>query len=899
MRDPSPRTWAWDTAVRLSVSLYRVLLLRYSRGLRARFGREMAEAFRALLEDGVDRGGAAGFASGWWRAVRDLARPLPGGPAPEDDRGGERRMGRMRRARVAGWLEDLGFAWRSLRGDPRFSGLVVGVLGLAMALNVGVFSVLRAYLLRPLPYPSAERIVEVRPVTDVSWRQVGDLFDRAVSWDLDAFTLVGGERPEMVYGAWITPDFLDVYGVRAALGRTFRPEEADAGAAPVAMISHRLWRERFGGDPAVVGRSFRAFTSDRPDHAESFLIVGVMPRDFWHVNRYTDVFAPIRVERAVYVGRLRPDVPLEVAEAGMTELARATTDGLPPDFQVRLTSLQEAYTASLRPTLTVLQAAVTLVLLIACANAVVLLLVRSARRERELGIRRALGAPAGRLVRQLGLEGLLLAGGAGMVGVAVPALLLDGTRAAVQASLGRSIPGGAEALRLDGTVLLVAMGACLALGLVLGLVPAALLVGRRTIASLWSGSGRGTTESAARRRLRSVLVAGEVALSMALLAGAALMVRSAVHLQRMDLGFDAERVTRGEVGLRRAGYPEPEQRIAFFETVTERVRSLPDVEAAALTSSAPFVGTIDPSPVEGEEAGDAARRARVTISAVGDGYFGAMAIPTLRGRDFGVGDAAGAAPVAIVSRSTAERLWPGGDALGRRVRTLPEVEPGRRLGYPEPGAWHTVVGVVDDVTRDLRVASDGQVYVPYRQQAGFWMSLLVRRRPAAGDAAVADGVERVLAGLDPDIPFSSRSELDDLVSEARAPTRFMAWLLGGFSGFASLLSLMGLYGVVAYAARQRSRDVAIRMALGADAGSVTALFLRQGLVVVLAGVALGALGGLALGRALAGDLRGVSPEDPLTHGAVAAVLVLTATAAVWAPARQASRAAPMGVLREE
>lgn len=855
----------------------------------------MTEAVRTLMEERLARDGWMGLLAAWGQVLRDLATPLP--EIPDAGSGREPPEGRMAggRRRWTAWWEDLVFAWRSLGREPRFTGALVVVLGLGMALNAAVFSVVNAYLLRPLPYPAADRIVQIRPITDLSWTEVDDYLERAVSWDLDVFTLLGEDGPLMVRGSWITPDFLDVYGVRAALGRAFRPDEAGQGGPPVAMISHRLWRDRFRGDPDIVGRTFEAFTSDRPDHAESFTIVGVLPADFWHVNEFTDVLAPLRDERAVYVGRLRPDVPLAVAEAGLTELARSTTAALPPDFSITLTRLQEGWASGVRPILAVLQGAVILVLLIACANAGVLLLVRSTRRSRELGVRGALGASRARLARQLGFEGLLLALAGGVAGLLGASLLVGLAGTGVEGTLGQSVPGGAEGLGLDGTVVLATAATCLTVGLLFGLVAAGLLLGSETRSALWGGS-RGGGESRGRRRLRNAFVVAQVALSMALLSGAALMIRSAVHLNRLDLGFDAQRLTRATLGLRQASYPRPDERISFFEGVLDGVRGLASVEAAALTSSSPFTGIVNPSELEGETAaGGAASRARATVSSVGGGYFAAMGIRLLRGRDVGPDDREGAEPVAVVSESVAARLWPGRDPLGRRLRLVPE--PGVIGAGDAPGAWHTVVGLVEDVTRDLRVDADGQVYASYRQDAGYWMALVIRRRP--GSPPPTEAVRGVVHVLDRDVPLSDVAELSDLVAAARTPTSFTAGLLGGFSALALLLAVVGLYGVVAYAARQRRRDVAIRMALGADAGSVTGLFLRQGLAVVAMGVAVGSVGGLLLGRTLAGQLRGVTPNDPVTHGAVAMGLLVTAYLAVWWPSHQAATRPPMGILRED
>lgn len=871
----------------LSDAAYRALLLRWPRRLRARFGADMRAAARALVEDGWREARWRGVVRSWRRLLSDAGTRLPGPPpgAP-----------RVHRTPVRAWVEDLVSAARSLRRAPRFTGVVVGVLGMGMALNGAVFSVVNAYLVRPLPYPGAERIVNVRPVTDVSWTDVGAWFDRAVSWDLDVFTLIGEGTPQMVRGSWVTPDFLDLYGIRPAFGRTFRPDEAREGAPPVALISHRLWRERFAGDSAVVGSSFQAFTSDRPDHAESFTIVGVLPDDLWHVNEFTEVFAPIRDRRALYTGRLRAEVPPEVAAAGLEDLARAGGASLPADFRITLRPLQDDYVAGVRPTLSTLQIAVLLVLVIACANVILLLTVRAARREREMGVRRALGAGRARLGRHLAFEGALLTGGACLVALAGAGGMLALVRTGVEGQLGQPVPGGLQALRLDGTVALATLGAGLVVAVLFALAPTALLLGRRAAGSL-AGRTRGSTDTVGRRRLRDSLLVAEVALSTALLAGAALMVRSAVHQQTLDLGFDVERVSRGTLGLRQASYPDPGDRIAFFEAVVGGARALPGVEAAGLASTSPFSGIVNPRPFEaGASTVDAAPRGDATVAAVGDGYFETMGIALERGRAFTSTDDAGALPVAIVSRSLVARLFPGQEPLGRRIRALPA---GGFAGADagEPGPWLTVVGVVGDVTRDFRVVSDGEVYRPYRQEVGFWMTLLVRRRP---DTEVpAAEIQRLVGALDPDVPFTDDGDVSDRIAAARAPMRFAATLFGAFAGFALLLSLIGLYGVVAYVARQRRRDIAIRMALGADAGSVTNLFVRHGLLVASAGVAVGVGVGLALGGALADQLRGVSPHDAFTHAAVAAVLLGTAATAVWLPARRAARADPAGVLREE
>ena len=585
---------------------------------------------------------------------------------------------------VVGALEDLGSALRSLRREPRFTGLVVGVLAVGIALNVAVFAVLNAYLLRPLPYPHSERLVAVSDWSNVSWTEVDEVFERAISWDLDVFTIVSDGTPELAKGAWITPDFLDAYAVTAAVGRTFRPDEAGEGRTPVALISHRLWQDRFGGDPGIVGRTFRAYMSDRADAAELFTIVGVLPSDFWYFNEYTDVLAPIRVERNVYTGRLRPDVSVQQAEEHLTQLAVSRMDAVPADFRVTLQSLHERHVEEVRPTLLVLQAAVLLVLLIACANAAVLLLVRSTRRERELGIRRALGAAGTRLARQLVGEGLLVAGAAGVVGVVLASFGLGAVQEAVQLRLGRSVPGGLDSLSLDGWVLAATVGVCGLVGVAFGLVP--LFTSARGSLSDALGTGTRGTDPAGRRRVRSAMVVAEIALSLALLTGAGLMVRSALHLQSQDLGFDPSRVVRGVVGLRHASYPQPSDRHAVFDRLVTRVRDLPGVTSAGLVATGPFTNDFGTRAVEGRGGGAVSGRTEAVSNLVGDGYFSALDIDLIRGRDFTVEDMEATEPVAVISETRAELVSTHAAGVAapvlERVCEVRARRPARR-GHPE------------------------------------------------------------------------------------------------------------------------------------------------------------------------------------------------------------------------
>lgn len=891
----------------MSRTTYRLLVLRYPADLRERYGKEMSSVFEAQAREALERTGIPGLAKVWAKTIRDLMRPLPGpigaGPGsrdavePDADAKGLAAARPARstigRRRLAGAGEDLRFAVRSLVREPRFTVLVVGVLGVGIALNTSAFAVLNAYLLRPLPFPASDRLVSVRNAQALSWTEVDHVFEQAVSWDLDVFTIVGSGRPELAPGAWVTPGFLETYGIRPAVGRAFRPDEAGRDGAPVAMISHRLWQDHFGGDPDIVGRSFSAFTSDRPDHAELFTIVGVLPADFWYLNEYTDVLAPIRVDRTVYSGRLHGDVPRERAEAMLTELATARMDDVPPGFRVELTALKEQHVASVRPTLVVLQAAVLLVLLIASANAAVLLLVRSTRREHELGVRRALGASGGRLARQLLLEGGLVAGAATALGVGLSVWLLGVGGPAVEARLGLSVPGGSDALRVDGTVLLGAMALAGVVGLVFGIVPLVTAL-RRTSGGSMADVRGGSGESPGRRRFRSAMVAAEVALSLALLTGAGLMVRSAVHLQSQDLGFDPTNIVRGLMGLRDATYPDPEDRVAAFDRLRESLASVPEVEGVGLASMGLFTTRFGPRSIEGLADG-VVSRAEAVRWIVDEGYFDVLDVPVRRGRTFTETDVRDGEEVAVISESLARDLWGDADPVGRDVRVVPFSDPG--MAPPEPGPWRRVVGVVGDVEREVGGDPAGDIYLSFRQADRSWLSAYVRFEGDPGDAEPR--LQAAVDAVSSEIPFASVRRLDVIVDEAMQPTRYVAWLLAGFSAFALLLAVVGLYGVISYAARQRRKDVAIRVALGADRGRVTSLFVRQGAAMVAVGVLLGTVGGLALGRALESQLHGVRPGDPATHALIAGALAVSALVAVWIPARRAAASEPMRVLREE
>ncbi len=885
MRLPSRRRDGDASPRRFSSLLYRLLLLRYPRRLRRAYGREMEADFLELLAERRRRAGLRGWVAAWTLAFAEALRPLPGPLAPT-----RRRRGVLPTLAVR-LRGDVGAAIRALRRSPGFTALAVAVLGTAIALNASVFAVIQAYLLRPLPFPDSDRIVQVHPATAVvGWRGSSDVFEKAASWRLDGFTLVGDGGPEVVLGAWVSPDFFDILGVHPALGRTLGPEDTSAS---VAVISYALWLERFGGNRSVVGNTLSLYPSERGAATlRTFTIVGVLPRDFWYLNGYTDVLVPLPSDGPVYMGRLRANVPPGRAEEILTDRARGE-GAQSPTSRIRVRPIREVYTATIHRRLTVLQVAALLVLLVACGNAGLLLLLRGEGRKLEMGIRRALGAGGSRLAVQIVSEALILALLAGFVGLVLAHGALSTLGSVVIARLGRSLPGGAAALHLDGWAVLATSATCAVGGIAFGSLPLWTAL-RRDPANLAGSAGRRGTAPRRTGRVRAVLVAGEVALSLTLLTGGALMVRSALHIERIRLGFRPAGLAAFTVGLTSRGSDDLVRRVGFFEALMRGISQRHGVASVALARAAPFDGHLVTREVESHEAPPPPGSLPEAVpQVVSQEYFRTMGMAAIRGRVFDDLDDAGGARVAVVSETLARRIWPMESAVGRRIRfsawRMPEQT-------ETPGRWLTVVGVVPDVVDGVEGARP-TVYVPFRQAPLAWMVLVVRTGPRAVDLTKA--VQSTLHGLDPDVPVYSHRTLTRAVAQARAPARFFAGLLGTFSGFALLLAVMGMYGVSAYAARLKRREVAVRMALGARRESVERLFVRRGMGVVAIGLAAGALGGQVLGRQLNGQLYGVSGNDAVTAVGVAALLVLASLLAAWIPARRAARADPSRILREE
>ena len=861
---------------------YRALIaLRYGRDLRERYGDSMVALFLDDLEERMRVRGLAGFAAGWTAALRDLLRKQP--PALGHTSGGNG-SGSPGSGAARNILKDLSYARRSLTRDPRFAATSIGIVGAAVALNAMVFAVVNAYLIQPLPFPDADRVVDLRSPDPIMPEQAEGVLERTVSWDLDAFTILGGPGPVLARGAWVSTDFLEVYGVEPAIGRTFLPDEATPGGPAVALIGYGLWQERFGGSVDVLGQTLRAFTSDRPDDAESFTIVGVLPADFWHFNDYTEILAPLRSPRAVYAGRLAPGVTVEGAAAVLTErVARERAAGQEA-VPVEVIATHDRHVSNIRPTLVSLLIAVGLVLLVACTNVAVLLLVRTARRAGEFELRRMLGAGKARLGRQLIFEGLLVTSLAGVLGLGMAQIGLKLLGRFTDGAFWRGLPGGAGALRIDPVVLSWTIGCCAAAGALFGVV--SLLPAGRGGSPTWRGRAQ-STDTRGRKRARGAMVAVELALSLALLAAAGLMVQSAIHLQRQDLGFRPDGLIKGQLGLRQASYPDAQGRLDFFDAVVGDLAGRTGVEAVGLVSAVPFTWGFGARDVET----DGARTGDAVLHVADEGYFRTLEIPLRQGRIFGAEDGEGSSPVAVVSSNLAARLWPGETPIGQRIRLTSRDE------GAEPDPWATVVGEVADVQKGVGGFQGGDLYFAHEQVASLWMNVVVRG--TLPQRELVEAMERAAAERDPTVAVSTVRNVSESIRSATAPSRFLATLFAVFAMLALALATVGLYGVMAYAAKQAQKSLAIRMALGADARDVRRLFVRDLVPVLAGGLVMGALLSLGLSEALREQLHGVDPEDLRTVAGTALVLGAAAVLAAWVPVRRAERTEPMSVLRGE
>ncbi len=806
---------------------------------------------------------------------------------------------------------DLRSALRMFARNPGFALVAVAALALGIGANTAIFSIVDAVLLRPLPYDQPQQLVKVWGnfsgiglPNDRNWisapefadlRGLSRSFAAIAAIDVDSFNLSSGGIPERVQGARVSQSFFPLLGVQPQFGRGFAVGEDQPGRDNIIVLSHELWQRRFGADRALVGRKITV-------NGAPFVVVGVLPPGFQY-PAHAEVWTPIafppealapdrRGNHGLEVlARLKRGLSLEQARADMRAVTRGIIEQNPAypyrqfHFAVILSPLLEETVGDVQKTLWVLMGAVGFVLLIACANVANLLLARAAVREREMAVRTAIGASRGRLVRQLLTESLLLS----VAGAAIGLLIARWGLRALGALSATVVPrlGGVS---IDGSVLAFTALLALATAVIFGLAPALQVSRTVTYESLKEG-GRGASPGAAHHALRRALIVAEVALSLVLLVGAGLLIRSLLRVLNVDPGFRADRVLTVSLSLPEARYSSPAQVRAFYRELLDRVERLPGVEAAGGISSLPLSGssssgtvTIDTAAVPPDQTTPEADLRPITPD-----YFRAMGIRLLRGRFFDARDQEDAAPVAIVDETMANTYWPSEDPVGKRIK---------RGGKQSRNPWMTVVGVVKHVRyRTLEAQSRVQLYWPEPQSPWPFLSLAIRTG-AEGSGLTATVQKQVLA-IDPDQPIYAVRTMQQYVSQSIERRQLSTVLLAVFAGLALLLAAIGIYGVFSYLVTQRSHEIGIRIALGARRSQVWRLVLGQSLSLTVAGIATGLIFGLALTRLLASLLFEVNAADPYTFAAVALILAAVAVVASFMPARRATRVDPIEALRQE
>jgi putative ABC transport system permease protein len=803
---------------------------------------------------------------------------------------------------MSGFWQDLRYGLRTLRGRPGFTTVAVLTLALGIGANTAMFSVINAVLMKPLPFPRADRLVLFRDLqppdvpTPVSypeyldWKGREEVFDDLGVYFRTAYTLTGGEA-ENVWATRVSANLLPMLGVHPALGRDFRTEDDVRGAGPVALITDALWRRRYAADPAVIGRTL-------PLDGIAFTIIGVLPpqfasilpqdleagagRDLWLPLRLDQDNAPRGLHFIDAIGRLREGIDLAAAQSRADTYARQLHQEGTTDHGGRLIPLKTHVVGRIRPALLMLLGAVGLVLLVACGNVANLLLTRAVARRREISIRMALGAGRARLVRQLLAESLLLAvlgGGAGLLLAGWGVDLLVAAR-------GDWLPR-AEGIRLDSSVLGFTAAAAILTGILFGLAPA-LRASRVALGeALMEGGGRDGV-GAGRDRLRGAMVIGEVALSLVLLAGAGLLLRSFARLTATDVGFDPGRALSFNLTAPPGSYKDPQAQARLFQEVLQRLATLPGVEGVAAVNNLPIGGggTNSDVVIEGRT-WPVGSQPMAESQIISHDYFQVMRTPLVKGRFFSAQDASGRAQVAIVNRAFAERYFPGEDPIGKQI----DFNWGT-VGHQE------IVGVVGDIRQSgVDEPVPPATYVPYLQRPIDSMTIVLRSAtPPAMLLAAAR--ERVRA-VDPDLPLVNVRTLEEVIDASLTPRRLPMLLLGGLALLALTLGTLGIYGVTSYAVAARTPEIGVRMALGAKPRDVLVMVLGDGMKLVSAGTALGLLGALALTRLLSGLLYGVAPSDPLTFLGAAAFLAGVSFLACYLPARRATRVDPMVALRSE
>jgi putative ABC transport system permease protein len=814
---------------------------------------------------------------------------------------------------------DLRYGWRTLRRNPGFALVAILTLAIGIGANAAIFTVIDTILIRPLPFFQSSRIVMIWD-TDANrniqrgtasaaefldWQDMNHIFQSMSALRPSTVTLTGDGEPEQPFGVQVSGNFFRMLGVKPILGRDFRPEEETQGHEQVIMISYALWQRRYGGDPQIIGKSI--LVDYKP-----FTIIAVLPRNYsiFGTNVPLDLWLPFAFNRTqldrtahdlIIFARLKDSISVLQAQAEMETIIANLKKQYPAIDQkngVRVASFHEELGANVKPALLVLLAVVSLVLLIACANVANLMLARAATREHEIVLRATLGAGYRRILRQLLTESVLLALIGGALGILFAFGMLHILHAALPpAGSSTEIPHS-EGIGIDGTVLVFTFGVSLLTGIIFGLVPA-IQISRSSLYESLKEGGRGSTGGRRSHRARSWLVISEIALSVMLLIGAGLLLRSFVLLLSQDLGFNPTRVLTMQINLPGNKYSADEKTISFYQRVTDQVAVLPGVKAASAINFLPlsrwtaFVNfDIAGRPIQpsGDEFTSQYR-------VVDWRYFHAMVTSLKEGRDFTASDTSNSSPVAIINVALAHRYWPKDDPLGKQFRIHASSNRAPWEANLREG-WITIAGIVAD-TRDPDWGEQqvGLIYLPYTQAASRFMQLVVRSD--SDFSTLTPEIRHIVESVDPEQPVTEVHTMETFLTAEFALRRLSMLLVLIFAGVATVLAAVGIYGVMAYSVTQRLHEIGIRMALGALPGDVLRMVVGDGMRLAGAGLAIGLMASLIVMRYLQSQLYGIQSTDPITFVCVPAVLAFIALAACYIPARRATKVDPLDALRHD
>lgn len=807
--------------------------------------------------------------------------------------------------RMESLWQDLRFGVRMLMKQPGLALIAVLTLALGIGANTTIFSAIESVILHPFSFPNQERLVVVHerllgngverslvtPGALHDWRAQSRSFEQLVSTIFDDFTLTGGDRPEQLSGYRVSAGFFSALGVTPLLGRTFQPNEDTLGHEQVVVLKHSLWERLFASDPKILGQTIKL-------DSQTYTVIGVMPKEFNFPHYGGEVWIPWLLLPADaqnrenhllrVIGLLKPGVSRAQGEAEIRALSQRAGQQYPSTnsgVEAYTVGLNEDQTRGTRMYLSFTLGAVMFVLLIACANVANLLLARGAARQKELAVRLAIGASRWRVMRQLLTESLLLAGLGGVLGLGFAGWGVTALANSVPQGFSQFIPGW-ERLGINTWALGFTMLVSLATGVLCGLLPAWQATKADFNETLKEG-GKGAA-SGARNRWRNALVVAEVALSLVLLIGAGLLIRSFIKILNTDLGFNPDNTMAMKIALPQGRYTQPEQRINLYQDLAQRVAALPSVMAVGLASGVPPGGwSHDLFQIVGRPAVPKAEQPMTGVLVVSPGYFAAVGTPLRAGRMFTVQDDVNASRVVLVNEAFARRFFANQPAIGQRL-TL------------EDGLTYEIVGTVTNtMNSDLDDATEPVVYQSSAQHATAYISLIVRGQAHQNVTQLTGTIRRELAALDANLPISEAKTLHDALRERSSPKRVVTALLGIFALLALVMATVGLYAVMSFAVTQRTHEIGVRMALGAGATDIFTFVVKQGLRLVSFGIFLGLLGAYAVTRFLSQILYGVTATDPLTFALVASLLLITALVACVVPARRATKVDPLIALRHE